>query len=249
MLKTLIVDDEEKARVNLQSLLNEYCENVEVVAMAGSIADAIKMIDEKTPDLVFLDVKMHGETGFDLLEQMNDFDFDIIFITAFDEYAFKAFKFSALDYLLKPINIDELIVAVNKANEQKSVRNAKQQMDMVIDNIRSTGNKFRKIALPTLDGLLFIELDEIIRCESAENYTNFYLKSGKKILVSKTIKYFEELLSDHNFFRVHRSHLINLDHIEKYVKGEGGYAIMSDESSVLISRRKKEPFLRQFAKA
>lgn len=242
-LRTIIVDDEEKARINLKSLLEEYCPAVQVVATEERILEAIRVIEANEIDLVFLDIEMQGESGFDLLERINDFDFDVIFVTAHDEYAIKAFKFSAIDYILKPINIDELIESVEKARNKKEHLLDKERYDMMIDNLKNRKG-FEKIALPTMDGLLFVDIKDIIRCESDDNYTNFFLTTGKHIMVSKTIKHFEDILTDHNFFRIHRSHIVNLNHIKKYIKGEGGYVIMSDETSVLVSRRKKEMFLR-----
>jgi len=245
-LRTLIIDDEEKARENLKSLLTDFCPNVEVVGMKDSVEDGIAGINEIQPDLVMLDIEMSRGTGFDLLEQLPEINFDIIFITAFHQYAIKAFKFSAADYLLKPISIEELQSAVKRVGEKKARQFSKEQFSHFISTVKPAAKPFNKIALPTMDGLLFVKLEEIVQCSSIDNYTQFHLQSGKKILVSKTIKYFDELLSEHNFFRVHRSHLINLDHIKRYIKGEGGYVIMIDDSQIMVSRRKKEPFLRRF---
>ncbi len=243
MLKTIIVEDEEKASLNLKNILHEYCNNVEVVAMLDTVALGIAAIKKHKPDLVFLDVKMKGETGFDLLEQINDINFEIIFTTAHNEYALKAFKFSAIHYLLKPIDIDQLVSAIERVKEIKDHKFNKMRFDLAIENLKDQKNTFRKIALPTTDGLVFIQIEDIIRCESEDNYTYFFLQKESKILVSKTIKHYEELLVEHNFFRVHQSHLINLNHITKYHKGEGGYASMADGSSVPVSRRKKVAFL------
>ena len=246
MLRTIIIDDEEKARENLDDIIKEYCSGVEVVAHAESVQGAIEHIVNYQPDLVFLDIEMKSETGFDLLEKLPEVNFEIIFITAYHEYAVKAFKFSAIDYLLKPINIEELQNAIKRVSQKKARESINERFQLFMENLNPSGNSINKIALPTMDGLVFVKIDEIIQCKSLDNYTEFYQTNGSKILVSKTIKYFEELLSDHNFFRVHRSHLINLDHIKKYLKGEGGYTIMSDGSRVIVSRRKKEAFLKRF---
>lgn len=243
MLRAIIIDDEKKARNNLLNMLNEYCSDVEVLGDEGTISGGIRAIEKIDPDLVFLDVEMQNETGFDLLEKIDDPNFELIFITAHHEYAIKAFKFSAIDYLLKPINIDELVSAVDKVKEKKTTSVSKEKYDVLMENIKDSHASFERIALPTSEGLTFVELNELIRCESTANYTFFFLTSGKKILVSKTIKFYDELLSDHKFYRVHQSHLINLMHIKKYVKGEGGYIIMSDDSMVIVSRRRKESFL------
>ena len=247
MIKAIIVEDEEKARSNLMQILAEYCKNVEVIDAQDSVQNGIKSIKQNNPDLLFLDVHMQGETGFDLLEQLGKINFEIIFTTAHNEYAVKAFKFSAIDYLLKPVDIDELISAVQKAADKIEQNTTKERYQLIVENLQGQKSTFNKIALPTADGLVFVQVSDIIRCESEDNYTHFFLISGKRFLVSKTIKYFEELLTDQDFFRIHQSHLININHIKEYHKGEGGYAIMSDESSVIISRRKKEAFLAKLA--
>jgi len=241
-MKTIIIDDEPKARDNLKLLLSEYCPNVNILASEGNVKDAIASIKKHQPELIFLDVQMQGETGFDLLEKLETITFEVVFTTAHHEYALKAFKFSAIDYLLKPIDIEDLKRAVQRAIE----RNGKQmerRMEIASDTLDQNKSSFNKIALPTSEGFVFIVKDDIVRCESTDNYTNFYLTDGTKVLVSKTLKHFDEILSPHGFFRVHQSHLINLSHLQKYHKGEGGYAIMSDSSSVMVSRRKKTEFL------
>jgi len=242
-LRAIIIDDEKKARNNLLNLLKEYCAEVEVLADESSISSGIKTIEKLDPDLVFLDIEMQNETGFDLLEKIKEPNFDIIFVTAHHEYAIKAFKFSAIDYVMKPIDIDELVQAVEKVQEKKASRFTKEKFEVLMENMKDPHASFERIALPTSEGLTFVEINDMIRCESTANYTYFFLEGGKKILVSKTIKFYEELLSDHKFYRVHQSHLINLMHIKKYVKGEGGYIIMSDDSMVMVSRRRKESFL------
>lgn len=247
MIRAVLIDDEDKAVKNLASLLGEFCPDIEIAGTASTLTDAKKAVSTHSPDLVFLDIEMPEANGFELLEQLGDVDFELIFITAYHQYAIKAFKFSAVDYLLKPINILELQSAVKRVVRRKAKHQTKDKLEVLLQNLRPN-RPINKIALPTEDGLLFIQLDDIIQAESLDNYTRFFLKGGKKILVSKTIKHFEELLSGHQFFRVHRSHLINLNHIKKYVKGEGGYTIMSDESTIMVSRRKKEPFLKVFSK-
>ena len=246
-MKTIIIDDEPKARDNLQLLLSEYCPSIHIVASDGNVNAAIRSIETHCPDLIFLDVQMQGETGFDLLEKLETITFEVVFTTAHHEYALKAFKFSAIDYLLKPIDIDELKSAVIRAQK----RNGKQigkRMQIASDTLEQAKSSFNKIALPTSEGFVFIEKNDIVRCESTDNYTNFYLTDGSKVLVSKTLKHFDELLSPHGFFRIHQSHLINLSHLKSYHKGEGGYAIMSDNSSVMVSRRKKPEFLECLSK-
>jgi len=247
MLSSIIIDDEEKARTNLSNLLKDYCQNVEVLDSVGSVKDAVDAVNTGNPDLIFLDVKMQGETGFDFLQQIDEINFEIIFVTAFDQYATKAFKFCAIDYLLKPININELKDAVEKVEKKKEKEFDKDKVTNLLENLKNKDEGINKLALSTLEGLTFVQLSDIIRCESSDNYTMFFLVNGERIMVSKTIKHFEELLSSHNFLRTHQSHLINLAHIKKYVKGDGGYVIMSDDSSVLISRRKKDDFLEKLS--
>lgn len=246
MIKAVIVDDELKAQKNLFNLIREYTPQVEVMAMEGSVEDGKSAILKFKPEIVFLDVEMENETGFDLLESMEEIDFDVVFVTAHDEYAIRAFKISALDYLLKPINIEELVEAVKKVEQKKGGGINQERIDLILENLSKKNSRIEKIVLPTLESLIFVQVEDIIRCESLDNYTNFHLKSGKVILVSKNIKYYEDILEDHNFFRVHRSHLINLNYIKEYYKGEGGYVIMSDSSDVPVSRRKKTQFLNKF---
>ena len=246
MIKTIIIDDEPRGRDTLKILLNKYCPEVSVTGEAGSVVEGFKLINKEAPDVVFLDIEMPGNNGFDLLEMFNSIPFKVIFTTAYDKYAIKAIKYSALDYLLKPIDIDELKEAVSRieTNNRKDIGQAKYEA--LLNNIKSE-NKRKKVAIPDLEGLIFVFIDEIVRCESDSNYTYIYLINKKKITASRTLGDFEELFSEENFFRVHRSHLINLDHLKKYIKGEGGFAVMADDSRVEVSRRKKPEFLEVLA--
>ncbi|MBN4081670.1 response regulator transcription factor [bacterium AH-315-C07] len=243
MLKAIIVDDEEKARFNLKSLVSDYCDEVLVTDMVGTVAEAQEAIDGSKPDLVFLDINMKNETGFDLLKKVRECSFETIFTTAHDQYAVEAFKFNAVDYLLKPIDIQELIEAIKRVEARVKKGNDHTHISSLLELVNSNQTTIDKIGLPTMEGLIFIKICEIVRCEANDNYTFFFTMQGGKVLVSKTIKYYEELLKGHNFFRTHQSHLVNLEHIQKYVRGEGGYIEMCDGSSVLVSRRKKEEFL------
>ncbi len=236
-IRTLIVDDEEGSRHTLRNLLNEYCPQVEIIAFADSAAMGLKMIQEHQPELVFLDVRMPvGDEGFQLLESLDDIQFAVIFTTSYDEYAIRAIKFSALDYLLKPINILELQKAVNRYIKRRGDSDA-----TAIKNLSKDTQTFQKLGLPSIEGLTFIDISEIIRCEADGNCTIFYAVNRKKILVTKTLKYYDELLSNSNFHRIHGSHLINLKHIIKYKKE--GAVELSDGSEVYISARKKKTFL------
>ena len=236
-IRALIVDDEEGSRHTLRNLLNEYCPHVEIVAFADSAAMGLKKIQEHQPELVFLDVRMPvADEGFQLLESIDDIQFAVIFTTSYDEYAIRAIKFSALDYLLKPINILDLQKAVNRYIKRRGNSDA-----LAIKNLSRDTESFQKIGLPSIDGLTFIDISEIIRCEADGNCTVFHILNRKKILVTKTLKYYNELLHNSNFHRIHGSHLINMKHIVK-IKKEGSVE-MSDGSEVVISARKKKPFL------
>ncbi len=245
MLTAIIVDDEAKARENLKYILKDLDLDVHVAATCGTIQEAVDQIAVQKPDLVFLDIMMKGETGFDLFEKIANITFDVVFITAYDEYAMKALKLNAVDYLLKPIDSDDLLKAIEKVKKRKSNPVRGENLSQLLNTIKPNKN-LHKIALPTLEGLYFVQIEDIIRCESDENYTTVFLKTKEKKVVSKTIKYFEELLTAHSFFRSHRSHLINLAHIKEYIKGDGGYIVMNDGSEVMLARRKKEEFLKLF---
>ncbi len=243
ILKVIIIDDEAPSRKALQIALTDYCTTVKIVAIAETPQQGIEAILAHKPDLVFLDVQMPGMSGFDLLSHFPQIDFDIVFITAHDHYAIKAIRFSALDYLLKPIQIDELMGAVKKAEEKKNKKHTNWQYKSLYENIRSNNNASGSVAVPTGDGLLFIKTENIIRCEAEGNYVLIYQAGKDKMLITKTLGDLETMLNPATFFRVHNSHLINLAHIKKYVKGDGGYVIMSDNCSVDVARRKKEEFM------
>jgi two-component system LytT family response regulator len=236
MLKTVVIDDELNGRNIVKSFLEKYCEGVKVIGEADGVESGVECIIENNPDLGFLDIQMQDGTGFDLLEKLPKRNFKLVFVTSFDHYAIKAFKFSAVDYILKPVDPDQLVEAVEKVKAMTPADNVESKIDVLISNI----NSLEKIALPSMDGIRFIKINEIIRCESDNNYTLFYLTSKEKILVSKTLKDFEILLSGSKFYRVHKSHLVNLKFISKYIPGEGGYLILEDGSHVDVSRRKKE---------
>ena len=247
MLKTIIVDDEIDAVKFIESIITEYCPKIEVVGKAHSARDGVKLINEKEPNLVFLDVEMPHGSGFDLLAQFPNKTFDVIFITAFNHYAIKAIKFSAIDYILKPINISEFIDAVKKVEagqEQKKDRNF--NFDTLLENLRSSMPS--KLAIPTSDGMEYLNTNEIVRVEADRSYSWFFLNDGRKFLVSRNLKEYQELLSDRNFFRTHNSHLINLSFVKKFIRQEGGYILMENESTVPISRGKKDLFLSHMAK-
>lgn len=247
MIKAIIVDDELGARESLSKMLEKNCSSVQIVAKADSMLSAYEAIINLHPDLVFLDIEMPNGNAFDLLEKIKEIDFDIIFTTAYDHYAIKAIKFSAIDYILKPIDPEELLQAVKRYEEKSGQKNMLDKKFKTLLNNLKPENKLKKVGIPDGDGLIFINLADIIRCDSDGNYTFFILTSGKKIVASRTLGEYEQLFADDNFFRIHRSHLINLQHVKKYLKGEGGYVIMSDNSQVEVSRRNKNDFLQKLA--
>ncbi len=245
MIRTCIIDDESKARNALKNLLSAHCPNLEVIGEADCVEAGIKLIGSMKPELVFLDVQMPDGTGFDLLEKIGDVKFKVIFASAYDKFAIQAFRFSALDYLQKPVEPEKLIDACAKLG---SGDERYEELNKKLEVLLSNKNSFEKIALPTLDGIIFVKIEDIIRCESDSNYTNIFLRSEKKIIVSKTLKDYDEMLSPINFFRIHKSHLINLKYLERYKKGEGGFVIMEDGSELEVSRRRKEEFMNALQK-
>ncbi|MCH2199509.1 MAG: LytTR family DNA-binding domain-containing protein [Flavobacteriales bacterium] len=239
MIKTIIVDDEEDARGTLRAFLRMYCPSVELIDEASGVQDGYRKIMAGEPDLVLLDIQMEDGTGFDLLEKVRNPKFQVIFCTAFDEFAIKAFKYSAIDYLLKPIDPDELIESVSK------VKNSQESGEQRIDNLLEfkKSGKSDRITLSSQEGFTVVKLENIIRLESDSNYTNFFLTTGERILVPKSMKEFEGILPDEQFFRTHQSHIVNMEHVKKYMKEDGGYILMDDGSEVLVARRRKEEFL------
>ncbi|PSR51912.1 DNA-binding response regulator [Adhaeribacter arboris] len=246
MIRAIIVDDELHCVELLQWQLNKYFPQVQVLASCNSGKEAIPLINERRPDLVFLDIEMPQMNGFEMLQSLPRIDFDIVFTTAYDQFAIRAIKFSALDYLLKPIDKDELQAALIKINTHPARFISTQQLDLLLSNMQQVRNGLQKIALPTLQGYEMVYADQIVRCESDSNYTSIFLKNGSKIIVSKTLKEVEEMLENHHFFRVHHSHMVNLNEVIKYVKGDGGYLLMSDNSAVSVARSRKDALLRMF---
>jgi len=246
-IRAIIIEDEQHNRENLLQMITCHCPEVEIIAVCSSAAEGRDNIINYHPDLIFLDIEMPGGTGFILLENLPCIDFEVIFVTAFDYYGIKAIKFSALDYLLKPVDMNELITAVEKAKDK--IRQKKENLrlrNMLENSHRSNSDKM--LALSMWDKVEFIEVASIIRCESDGNYTTFYLKNGEKLLVSKTLKEYDELLTPYGFLRVHQSHLINLKEIKSFIKTDGGYIKMKDGSSVSISRQRRETVLTQLQK-
>lgn len=244
MIKAIIVDDEPYCCESLATLLERYCPEVKVAGICSNGLDALKTIHQQQPDLVFLDVEMPKMNGFEMLEQLPAVNFDLIFTTSYDKYALKAIRFSAIDYLLKPIDREELQKAVQKVT-QRSQRPIAQQLEILMQKINNSSAPFSRIALPTMEGLQMVPVDSIVCCESDSNYTTLLMKNKQKLIVSRTLKDIEEMLEEHGFVRVHHSHLVNLNEVEKYVKGEGGYLVMSDGTTVDVSRSKKELLMKK----
>jgi len=245
-MKAIIVDDEAKSRRMLSTLCEDYCSEVEVAGLADSVAQARPLIKEHQPDLVFLDISMPLESGFALLDGYpEELPFEVIFTTAFDEYALQAFKYSAIDYLLKPIDIDALVAAVDKVKRIKGISTYQDRYQLLKEILAS--REINKIALTTQDGLHFVRYEEIIRLEASSNYTTFYLIDGTSLLITKTLGHYEELLLEKNFFRVHKSHLINLSFVRSFIKGKQGMVEMTDEARIEVAVRKREALLKELA--
>lgn len=243
MIRTIIIDDEHHGRQSLQQTVEQYCPEVAILQICESPEAGIAAINALKPDLVFLDVQMPNMSGFDVLQKLSPIDFEVIFVTSYDQYAIKAIKFSAIDYLLKPVDVDDLIHAVQKAKENLQKNGKRQRYQSVLHNLNYTSGKIEKLAVPTLEGIDFFRTDDIIYCEADGSYTTLYLAGHQKQVISKNLKDFENLLSGSGFCRVHNSHLINLSHVKKYIKGDGGYVILTDDHHVDISRRRKDVFL------
>ena len=245
MIKAILIDDEVHCLDTLNILINDYCPGVGVMEQCMSAKKALEAIEKNRPELVFLDIEMPVMNGFDLLEQFKQIPFSVIFTTGYDQYAIKAIRFSALDYLLKPIDPKELVAAVHKVKVQKHMPTA-EQFHMLMDRIKHTESGYTKIAVPTCEGFELIPCGEVVRCEADDNYTHIFLKNKKKIIACRTLKEMEEQLESFSaFLRVHHSYLVNLNEVTKYVRGEGGYVIMSDGSSVNVSRSRKESLLKK----
>ncbi len=242
-MKAIIIDDETRVRNTITKLVESNFPDVSIVASAGDIESGYKMVTELNPDILFLDIHLPDGNGFDLLKKIETISFKLIFVTAHEEYALQAIKLSALDYILKPIDQDELSNAINKAHEIFKREEEQLKVKALLDNFEEK-KTLKRIILRTSDYLHFVNIDDIIRCESDNNYTFFYLTDNKKVLVSKTIKEYEELLKNSGFLRVHQSHLINLLFVDKYVKSEGGYLQMKDNSNIPISINNKQYVLK-----
>ena len=248
MIRCVLIDDESNSLEMMEWLLKTYCPQVQIDAMCNAAAKGIEAINKYKPDVVFLDIEMPHMNGFDMLEQFDKLSFDVVFCTAYDQFAIKAFKYSALNYLLKPVDPEDLKETIRRLEEKKTTPSM-EQVELLLANIKQASRPgTQRIALTTGDGMIFVPTQDILYCTAESNYTCVVLVGGKRILVSKVLKEIDETLSGPDFFRVHNSFLINLNHIRKYVRGEGGYIIMDDGANISISRSKRQEFMDQFSK-
>ena len=244
MITALLIDDDSNLRNGMKGLLSMYAPDISILGEADSVKSGIEAIEELQPDVVFLDIQLGDGTGFDILEQImlkqGSIHTHVVFITAHEEYAVKAFRFSALDYLLKPVDPEDLHAVIEKIKKVLANNETFAHIDLLLENISKKVDKFKRIALSTAEGIHLFEVSDIIRLESQDNYTKFYIQNNKPVLISKTLKEYEDLLSEQGFERIHQSHLINLAYLRSYIKKDGGYAVMADGSHLPISQRKKE---------
>jgi len=244
MITALLIDDDKHLRKGMKSLMERYASEIVIIGEAESVKTGIVALEKYKPQVVFLDIHLSDGTGFDILEEVSQLhgkiNTHIVFITAHEQYALKAFKFSALDFLLKPVDPEELQKTIVKIKETLEKNNSFEHIDLLLENIRKKVDNFKRIALSTSDGIHLFEISDIIRCESQDNYTKFYIKNHKPLLISKTLKEYEELLTEHGFERIHQSHLINLAYLKSYIKNDGGYVIMADNTNIPIAQRKRE---------
>jgi len=249
-MKAILIDDERDALEMLEWIIKKQTPEVEILSLCDSALDGLEKIRTLKPDLVFLDIEMPQLNGFDMLERLGKYDFDVIFTTAYNQVAIKALKICALDYLLKPIDGEELKAAVNKAMSRLQ-KTSSEQLEMLMNYFKPEKPKARRVALTASDHLIFVETNDIIYCESDSNYTTFYLKKDdkvEKVIISKTLKDVEEILEGADFFRIHASFLINMKHVSKFTRGDGGYVVMSNNQHITVSRKKKDEFFEMFSK-
>src|SRR6185437_12559519 len=242
-LKAILIDDELPSLQNLQQKLGEFCPDIMVIATAQKPEEAIRLIEQNQPDVIFLDIEMPRMNGFKMLEEINEKDFDIVFTTAYNLYAIDAVRISAFDYLVKPVAVKDLQNCVARLFKDQ-LRQTPEKLDVLRQNLSDSRSQSDKITISTNEGIEFIEIKEIMRIESSSNYSKIFFKDGRSLLVTKLLKDFEEILLPYRFYRIHNSHLINLSYIKKYVRGDGGQVVMQNDEIIDVARRKKEEFLR-----
>lgn len=248
MVRAVLVDDEADSILVLRKLLEVNCPEVEVVGEADGVSRAFTIIEKQSPDLLLLDIAMNNGNAFDLLKQLDTAKYQVIFVTAFDTHAIEAFKYSAVDYLLKPVHGKDLRAAVEKAMEKSRHKEVKDHLKVLLENVNALHLSQQKIAIPNSNGLTFIYLKDILRLEAKGSYTTVYLVDGRHILTVRSIREFEELLPESLFYRIHNSHIINLNRVQEYQKGRGGYVLMEDGTSIEVALRRKEQFMRKLLK-
>jgi two-component system LytT family response regulator len=245
-MRAIIVDDEITSSQVLEELIKHYLPQVQVIDVINKPLEAVSKLATMNPDIVFMDIELPGMSGFDILERIKNINFDVIFTTAHVKYGIKAIQFSAIDYLLKPIEVEELKIAVQRVQDHKAVSNPMEKIKNLFENVRLMNNNdpFIRISFPTSDGLKFVNLDQIVRCMASNNYTYIYLATNEKILISKSLKDIENILPASNFCRIHNSHLVNLKYIRKFIKGDMNLLVMNDNSELEVSRRKKDELIK-----
>jgi two-component system, LytTR family, response regulator len=244
MLTAIIIDDERRSRNALRQKLTQYCADVQIIGECESGEDGIRCIEEKKPAIVFLDVEMPRMNGFTMLQQLSNRNFDLIFVTAFDHYAIQAIKYSALDYLVKPIEVPELQKAIERVNQKHQHSNPDKRLEVLLDNLGQKKHERFRIGVPTATGLAFLRVEHIIYLEAQDNYTHIFLDDKRKYIVSRTMKDFEEMLPAETFLRIHNSHIINKNFAEKYIRGDGGQVVLTNGAVLDIAKRKKAEFLK-----
>ena len=241
MITAVLIDDDKHLRQGLTALLERYTKEIQIIGEAESVKTGVVVLEKLKPQVIFLDIHLSDGTGFDILEQLKGkINAHIVFITAHEQYALKAFKFSALDFILKPVDPEELQNSIMKIKDAVGKTNSFDHIDLLLENIRKKVDNFKRIALSTSDGIHLFEVADIIRCEAKGNYTEFFIKNHKPVLISKTLKEYEEILTEHGFERIHQSHLLNLSYLKSYIKADGGYVIMADNTKISIAQSKKE---------
>lgn len=246
-MKAVIIDDEKDSRDILATYVRRYCPDVDVCAFGESVETGLKAIEEAKPDLVFLDIEMPYGNGFDLLEKASNITFETIFVTAFEQYAIQALNLSAAYYLLKPVDIEELVKAVTKIRNERLAEGYTGHAKVLLENLR-TPTQHQKIMLPTMEGFEIVNIDTILYCEAEDNFTKFFFDDGKPLMICRTLKYFEDVLAPHAFIRIHRSYLINPHHVIRYSRGKGGYVTMKNEKELEVSPSKKNILMEAFGR-
>ncbi len=242
MINCVIVEDDKLSQMALVDTITEHCKNVVIQAVCNTPEEGVTAIRKLSPNLVFLDIEMPGMSGFEMLKLVGEIDFEVIFTTSYNEYVLEAIRSNAFDYLTKPINAKELKGSVDRLIEKK-VRTRNQKFEQLAESL-SAGNKNRRIALPTFEGFIFVNVKDILHCKSESNYTTIFMVTGDQIVVTRTLKEIEESVNSTDFFRVHNSHFVNLSAIKKYIRGSGGYLVMNDGTTINIARNRKDKFLK-----